>query len=239
MCGARDSDSRRLADDLVVVDDQARDLCPDAATRPDSMWRVGSDGERSCSGPAVVFRAELGGGRGCRGSGASARTCSPNRFRLPRRGDTPGARRAVRTRQLLREVARDRLVGKCPRAGLEVEDVGPDVAPAARRADDLGEQFGAVAEAGRIGAMPTFSRRIRHRRVVAERAGAGAEARCRALSAARSPCRGWHRERPSRPRAAPPQRSTSTSRTISGPRVMIPNGFAASPRTSMHERVSR
>ena len=33
--------------------------------------------------------------------------------------------------------------------------------------------------------------------------------------------------------------STSTSRTISGPRVMIENGVAARPRTSMHERVSR
>jgi hypothetical protein len=33
--------------------------------------------------------------------------------------------------------------------------------------------------------------------------------------------------------------SRSTSRTIIGPRVMIANGFAASPRTSRHARVSR
>ena len=33
--------------------------------------------------------------------------------------------------------------------------------------------------------------------------------------------------------------STSTSRTIIGPRVMSPNGFAASASTSMHARVSR
>ena len=33
--------------------------------------------------------------------------------------------------------------------------------------------------------------------------------------------------------------STSTSRTISGPRVMIENGFATAPSTSMHARVRR
>jgi hypothetical protein len=33
--------------------------------------------------------------------------------------------------------------------------------------------------------------------------------------------------------------STSMSRTISGPRVMIPNGLAAAPSTSMQARVSR
>ena len=33
--------------------------------------------------------------------------------------------------------------------------------------------------------------------------------------------------------------STSRSRTISGPRVMIENGVAARPSTSMHARVSR
>ena len=33
--------------------------------------------------------------------------------------------------------------------------------------------------------------------------------------------------------------STSTSRTIIGPRVMIENGLAASPSTPMHARVSR
>ena len=32
--------------------------------------------------------------------------------------------------------------------------------------------------------------------------------------------------------------STSMSRTIIGPRVMIPNGVAAAPSTSMHARVS-
>jgi hypothetical protein len=33
--------------------------------------------------------------------------------------------------------------------------------------------------------------------------------------------------------------STSRSRRISGPRVMIENGFAASPSASMHARVRR
>ena len=33
--------------------------------------------------------------------------------------------------------------------------------------------------------------------------------------------------------------STSTSRTIIGPRVMMLNGVRASPRASMHARVSR
>ena len=143
-CGARESEPEALADDLVVVDDQAGDLF---GHRREVYSGVGLH----LQGKAV----RGGGGRSgatrrsrtpcCR---ASSRTPLPDRIDLRAREIRP-SHRDPRRLELLRPVARERLEEVLLRAGREVEQVRPDPhAPAAWAAFTTSASCSGRSEAG-------------------------------------------------------------------------------------------
>ncbi len=113
-------------------------------------------------------------------------------------------------------------------------------APASRAAcDDRGELLGRSESPGRIGAMPTEAR------TPASTSARSARSRWRGGAVPGSVVRqtssssvGTENVTETSARRAA-SASTSTSRTISGPRVMIENGLRTSRSTSMQARVSR
>ena len=126
-------------------------------------------------------------------------------------------------------VARQALEEVLARARAEVEEVRPDAAGAglARGRDDARELLGWSERPGRSGAMPTEAR------TPASTSTFSARSRCRGGAVPGSVGRqtssssvGTENVTETSARRAA-STSTSTSRTISGPRVMIENGFAA------------
>ena len=199
---AREREPEPLAHDLVVVDDQGRDLvrhvtgdCMSGAGRPP---RMPQSVERELLGRRRRREADACGGRGCRAARASSRTAVRASVGVGVRGGRRGRRRAARTRAAAR-ASRGRgsrgSARACPGWRWSTFAQMPQ-APASRAARTTSASCSGRSEMpGRIGAIPT-------------------EARMPAStsrSSARSRWRG--RRRPGLGRAARPPRRASAPRT--------------------------
>ena len=161
----------------------------------------------------------------------------------PRPAGTRGlSRTAARTAAAARASARARLSRKCSRVPGRRNSTFAQmpVAPASRAARTTSASCSGLSETpGRIGAMPTRAS------IPASVSSLIARRRCRGCAVDGSLLRqtssssvGIENVTDDLARRDASW-STSTSRTIIGPRVMIENGFDAAAKTSRHARVSR
>ena len=242
---AREREPEALADDLVVVDDQRRDLV--RHVRGDCM-RVGGSCRAAQSGISVSCS---GGGGGASRTRRRSRTpcarASSRHERARRRGlgVREVRRRAVEPLVLgqeLRPVAREALEEVLARARLQVQHVRPDAARAglARRAHDRPRAAPARPRcpAGSAPCRPTRARRRRRAATSARSRWRGGAVPGSVRRQTSSSSVGTENVTETSARFAA-SASTSTSRTISGPRVISENGFAAAASASRQARVSR
>ena len=238
----RERKPEALADDLVVVDDQRRDLVRHLRrfyARSGADLKRGQQRElfglrRGCEPDAAPVadpvRARQLADLGADGRGAGIAEVGAARVERSYSGSELGP------------VPREAFEEVLARAGLEVERARPDPAGAccrARRARPRQAARGASEIPGRIGAMPTEARIPASTRSESARSrwsGGAVDGSVRRHTSWSSV--GTENITETFVRVAA-RTSTSRSRTISGPRVMIANGVAASASASRHARVSR
>ena len=222
---AREREAQALAHDLVVIDDQACDL-------------FGHRRELYVANPALTraARAEPArrrwheldacGGRERRARGR-ARGRAPHRLGLGAGEVRAAGVQPLVPLELLRPVPGERLEEVLARAGTQVEQVRPDARGAglARGPDDLGELLGPVGEPGkdRRHADARLDAGVDERRQSARRRWRGGAVPGSVVRQTSASSVGTENVTETVARRAA-SASTSTSRTISGPRVMIENG---------------
>ena len=242
--GAREREPQAFADDLVVVDDQARDLggAVGGSRRADDQLAAARRSAKAARAPAAV-RGGPSAGRGCR---APARASRPRRAAgfapRPPEGTPAAGRRVARTAEAAPASPRPRCARKCSRVpGRRKRRFAqmPGRAGLARGAHDLTQLLGPVGDPGQDRRHPDarlhagVDERLHRPQPLARVRGRRLGSLPDLLVERRD------RERhATRPPASHASTSTSRSRTIIGPRVMIPNGFDASRSTSRHARVS-